>query len=56
MTRFIVESVEVTRAAWGEIHVANIRIQNDVMLYRIGPAYSEMELVQMVLDRFGARA
>jgi hypothetical protein len=53
MKRYTVEDIEHTTAAWGEMFVANIRIANDVTLYRVGPAYSIEELLQQVLDRFG---
>lgn len=51
--RYTVESVEVQKAEWGETHVADIRLANEDIAYRIGPAYSEKQLIQMVLERFG---
>jgi len=53
MSRYTVVGVQKTEAGWGTTYVADIRIQNDVTLYIIGPAYSEQELIQKVLDRFG---
>ena len=53
MKKYTVESVEESTGQGWTCYVANVRILNDVTLYRIGPAYSPAELVQKILDRFG---
>lgn len=51
--KYFVESVEVTQTDWGTMYVANIRLRDDVTVYRIGPAFALAELLQRVLVRFG---
>jgi hypothetical protein len=54
MNNYTVE-VEKTEAQLGCMFVAIIRRINDVTLYIIGPAYSEAELLQKTLARFGRK-
>jgi hypothetical protein len=51
--KYRVERVERTEYRWGWSLVAVIRRSDDGTLYIIGPAHSELELLQRVLERFG---